>query len=110
MPLFHKDKSSDSLSLNLVNGPPPPYVDGARPRSPKWHPRNWTLCTKVVVVVLALIIVIAIIVGAVVGSRDNRYPAYSKLNYEIQDTYEGSDFFNNFDYFTGYDPSSGFVQ
>jgi hypothetical protein len=57
--------------------------------------------------IIALIIIIAVVV---VVSRANRYPDYSRLNYNLVDTYSGTSFFDNFNYFTGYDPAQGFVQ
>jgi hypothetical protein len=63
------------------------------------------ILAAVLIVVLILIIIIAIVV-----SRANRYPNYSKLNYNLVDTYAGTSFFDNFNYFTGYDPAQGFVQ
>jgi hypothetical protein len=64
----------------------------------------------VALAVLLLIVLVIVIVVAVVVSRDNRYPDYSKLNYNLVDTYSGTSFFDNFNYFTGYDPAQGFVQ
>ena len=77
-----------------------------------------------------LVLAVGIVVVAVVVSRNNRYPDYNTLNYQLQDTCmsllvgclgvgwlsdslfadEGKTFFDMFNYFTGYDPSSGFVQ
>jgi hypothetical protein len=75
-------------------------------RNPKnWSRRCWLILAAVLIVVLILIIIIAIVV-----SRANRYPNYSKLNYNLVDTYAGTSFFDNFNYFTGYDPAQGFVQ
>jgi hypothetical protein len=75
-------------------------------RNPKnWSRRCWLILATVLIVVLTLIIIIA-----VAFSRANRYPNYSKLNYNLVDTYAGTSFFDNFNYFTGYDPAQGFVQ
>jgi hypothetical protein len=75
-------------------------------RNPKnWSRRCWLILAAVLIVVLILIIIIAVVV-----SRANRYPNYSKLNYNLVDTYAGTSFFDNFNYFTGYDPAQGFVQ
>jgi hypothetical protein len=75
-------------------------------RNPKnWSRRCWILLAAVLVVLLLIIIIIAVVV-----SRANRYPDYSKLNYNLVDTYSGTSFFDNFNYFTGYDPAQGFVQ
>jgi hypothetical protein len=76
----------------------------------KRNPKNWTRRCWVIVAVPLLILLIIVIVVAVVVSRDNRYPDYSKLNYNLVNTYSGTSFFDNFNYFTGYDPAQGFVQ
>lgn len=79
------------------------------PRS-KFDPRGWRLRTKILAGIGVVVVIIVIIVAAVLGSRANRYPDYSKLDYKLQDTYQGSSFFDDFNYFTGYDPAEGFVQ
>ena len=79
-------------------------------RRSRWNPRSWGLKTKLAVAIAAIIILVVIIIGAVLGTRANRYPNYSQLRYTIKDTYSGTGFFTNFDYFTGYDPTSGFVH
>ena len=78
--------------------------------SSRWNPKNWG--RKMIIGVLAgvIILVVVIIVAAVLGSKANAYPDYSKLNYAVVDNYTGANFFDNFDYFTGYDPSAGFVH
>ena len=79
------------------------------PRS-RFDPRGWRLRTKILAGAGVVVVIIIIIVASVLGSRANRYPDYSKLNYSLKDTYQGTSFFNDFDYFTGYDPAQGFVQ
>jgi len=74
------------------------------------NPLNWKLWQKLLGAAIVVVIIIAIIVGAVLGSRANAYPSYSKLNYSIADTFSGSNFYDNFDYFYGYDPTQGFVH
>lgn len=74
------------------------------------NPMNWKLWQKIVGAIVIVAIIVAIIVGAVLGSRANRYPSYSKLNYSVKDTFSGSSFFDNFDYFNTYDPTAGFVH
>ncbi|MCJ1246803.1 hypothetical protein MMC30_004012 [Trapelia coarctata] len=101
-------------NINLPSGPPPPYDYGndygTSPRGSRWDPRRWSRKSKIITAVSAVVLLIIIIVVAVVVSRNNRYPNYSKLNYQLQDTYQGTTFFDNFNYFTGYDPSQGFVH
>jgi hypothetical protein len=75
-------------------------------RNPKnWPRRCWLILVAVLIVVLILIIIITVIVN-----RANRYPNYSKLNYNLVDTYAGTLFFDNFNYFTSYDPAQGLIQ
>ncbi|KAF2104357.1 glycoside hydrolase family 16 protein [Rhizodiscina lignyota] len=80
------------------------------PQGSSWHPRNWGKKTWIGVVLGAVVLIVVIIVGAVVGVRNNAYPSYSRLNYTLEDDYSGSTFFDNFDYFTGFDPAHGFVH
>ena len=99
------------------------------PSSSRWNPKTWGKKTRIAVAVSAVVLLVVIIVGAVVGTKENAYPSYSKLNYQIKDTCmylkavavevtwltcspadQGTSFFDNFDYFTGYDPTQGFVQ
>ena len=76
--------------------------------SSKAHPKNWSrLCWIVFAAAITVIVIITVIVAVVV---ENRYPDYSKLNYNLVDTYSGTSFFDSFNYFTGYDPAQGFVQ
>ena len=94
---------------------PPAYQQNAH-RMPlqssgsRWNPRNWGRKTIIAVVAAAIILIVVIIVAAVLGSRANTYPDYSKINYALKDNFTGPNFFDNFDYFTGYDPSAGFVH
>lgn len=87
-----------------------PYGQSRGGGGSNFNPKNWGMKTKIAAGVGIVVILVAIIVGAVVGTRMNRYPAYSKLSYAIKDTYSGTDFFDKFDYFTGEDPTAGFVQ
>ena len=79
-------------------------------RSSRWNPRSWSRKTLIALAVASVVLLIIIIVAAVLGTKANAYPDYSKLNYTLKDSYTGSSFFDNFDYFTGYDPSDGFVH
>ena len=76
----------------------------------KRNPKSWSRRCWLIVAVPPLIVFIIVIAVAVAVSWDNRYPDYSKLNYNLVDTYSGTSFFDNFNYFTGYDPAQGFVQ
>jgi hypothetical protein len=75
-----------------------------------YNPRGWSLRTKLIAGVVAVAIVVAVIVGAVEGTKANRYPDYTKLNYKLVDTYSGSSFFDRFNYYHDEDPTDGFVQ
>ena len=45
--------------------------------------------------IIAVVAIVAIIVGAVLGTRNNNpYPGYSQLTYRLEDTYSGPNFFN----------------
>lgn len=57
-----------------------------------------------------MVVIVGVIVGAVVGTKRNRYPDYTSLNYRLVDDYSGSSFFDKFDYFSAQDPTDGFVQ
>jgi hypothetical protein len=81
--------------------------DGSLPRH---NPKNWTRRCWLILAAVLIVVLILVIIIAVVFSRANRYPNYSKLNYNLVDTYAGTSFFDNFNYFTGYDPAQGFVQ
>lgn len=77
----------------------------------RWNPLHWPLWGKIAGGLLLVGVLIAIIVGPIEGTKHkNRYPNYSRLNYSIQDRYEGEDFFDNFDYYSGVDPADGFVE
>ncbi|OJJ95717.1 hypothetical protein ASPACDRAFT_1859952 [Aspergillus aculeatus ATCC 16872] len=102
-------------------GPPPPPGAGEGPRRSKnapvlehrWYdPRGWSTRTRLLVAAgIAIVIIIAVVVGAVEGTRrSSSYPDYSRLNYELVDTYAGASFFDRFDYYSGVDPTDGFVQ
>lgn len=60
----------------------------ATQRGSKWNPRNWSLWTWLIAILVVVCALVAIIVGAVVGSRDSgsSYPDYSRLTYAIKDT------------------------
>jgi len=73
-------------------GPPPVYEEEThKPEKyitkPKWWDlkawgwKKWTLLGATVVV-----LVVVIIVGAVIATRNARYPNYSKLTYTLADT------------------------
>ncbi|KAJ9205273.1 concanavalin A-like lectin/glucanase domain-containing protein [Paecilomyces variotii] len=82
---------------------------GATPRS-RWDPRSWGLKTKLAVAAAVVVAIIVIVVGSVEGTKANRYPNYSKLNYTLKETYSGTSFFDQFNYYSGYDPAAGFVH
>ncbi|PYH41034.1 glycoside hydrolase family 16 protein [Aspergillus saccharolyticus JOP 1030-1] len=96
--------------------PPPGAEAGLRardaPMNRAWYnPRGWSRRTRLLVGGGVLIIVIiAVVVGAVEGTKKPSYPDYSRLNYELIDTYAGASFFDRFDYYSGADPTNGFVQ
>ncbi|KAG6008848.1 hypothetical protein E4U43_000090 [Claviceps pusilla] len=78
---------------------------------PWWNPRYWT--RKIWIGVAAVVVIVIIIIVAVAVSlskKNNSYPDYSPLTYNLQDTYAGETFFDQFDYKTGYDPAQGFVH
>lgn len=74
------------------------------------NPKNWSRKCWIILAIVSIIVIVIVIVVAVVVTRENRYPNYSKLQYNLVDTFSGTNFFDNFDYFTGYDPAAGFVQ
>ncbi|KAL9111638.1 MAG: hypothetical protein Q9227_003911 [Pyrenula ochraceoflavens] len=83
------------------------------PYQPTPAPRKFYGLTKRAWLYVAIGIVVALIIIIVVAvevTKNNSYPDYSKLNYQLKDTYAGTSFFNNFNYFTGYDPSQGLVH
>ena len=82
-----------------------------KPQLPYWRdPRKWSLRCWITTVAVNIICLIIIIIVAVMVSKANRYPNYSKLNYRLVETYSGESFFDKFNYFFGYDPAQGFVQ
>ena len=85
---------------------PPP----AGPAQPWYNPRGWSLHTKLIAGVVGVAVVVAVIVGAVEGTKANRYPDYTPLNYQLVDTYSGTSFLDRFDYYHDEDPTKGFVQ
>lgn len=51
------------------------------------HPGAWSKRTRVIVsAIIGIIVVIVVIVGAVVGTRNSKYPDYSPLTYHHVDT------------------------
>ena len=98
-------------------GPPPPPGSGQFIPAqqtvvsyPWYHPRGWSLRTKLIIAAAAVVIIVAVIVGAVEGTKKPKYPNYSRLDYKLVDTYSGASFFDRFDYYSGEDPTDGFVQ
>ncbi|PYI35687.1 endo-1,3(4)-beta-glucanase [Aspergillus indologenus CBS 114.80] len=102
-------------------GPPPPPGAGEGPRRSnnapvlehRWYdPRGWSTRKRLLVAAgIAIVIIIAVAVGAVEGTKkSSSYPDYSRLNYELVDTYAGASFFDRFEYYSGVDPTDGFVQ
>ncbi|THC90884.1 hypothetical protein EYZ11_009664 [Aspergillus tanneri] len=96
-------------------GPPPLPCGGYNAPLPladrPWYdPRGWSLRNRLIAVVVIVLVIIAVIVGAVEGTKANRYPDYMPLNYQLVDTYSGTSFLDRFNYFSDEDPTSGFVQ
>ncbi|RAL15832.1 glycoside hydrolase family 16 protein [Aspergillus homomorphus CBS 101889] len=99
-------------------GPPPPPGAGEgfrRNHAPivrAWYdPRGWSSRKRLIVAAgILIIVIVAVVVGAVEGTKKPSYPDYSRLNYELADTYSGTSFFDRFDYYSGQDPTDGFVQ
>lgn len=93
--------------------PPPSYEKATRPAS-QWNPKSWTNKTKIIVGVAlaAIIVIVAVVVGAVLGTRNNSnsYPKYSQLTYRLEDDYSGPNFFDDFDFFNQPDPTNGFLH
>ena len=51
------------------------------------NPRTWSRRGKIIVwSIIAIILIVVIIVGAVVGTENSKYPIYSALTYNIADT------------------------
>lgn len=59
---------------------------------PWWNPHGWSLRAKLIAGALIVVALIAAIVGVVEGTRANRYPDYSRLDYRLLDTYSGPTF------------------
>lgn len=105
------------LEVNDLQHAGPPPGPGAKytppqagPAQPWYNPRGWSLRTKLIAGVVGVAVVVAVIVGAVEGTKANRYPDYTQLNYRLVDTYSGTSFLDRFDYYHGEDPTDGFVQ
>jgi hypothetical protein len=77
---------------------------------PWWNPHGWSLRAKLIAGAVLVVVLIGAIVGAVEGTRANRYPEYSRLDYRLLDTYSGPTFLDKFNYFSDKDPTNGFVQ
>lgn len=97
--------------------PPPPGAGSGPPRDPEpgagypwYNPRGWSLRTKLIAGVAVVVVIVAVIVGAVEGTKANRYPDYSRLDYQLVDTYDPAKFLDLFNYYSGEDPTDGFVQ
>ncbi|KAE8154191.1 concanavalin A-like lectin/glucanase domain-containing protein [Aspergillus avenaceus] len=88
----------------------PPGAAHAPQGLPWYDPRGWSLCAKLFAGTVVAVVIVAIIVGAVEGTKAHRYPDYTRLNYDLVDTYSGTRFFDRFDYYSGEDPTFGFVQ
>ncbi|KAL4810927.1 concanavalin A-like lectin/glucanase domain-containing protein [Aspergillus unguis] len=82
----------------------------AKGSSAWYNPRGWSLRTKLIVAAVTVAAIIGIIVGAVEGSKERRYPDYSPLDYKLVDVYSGEKFFDQFRYFSEEDPTDGFVK
>jgi hypothetical protein len=76
---------------------------------PWYNPRGWAPRQKFISICAIIVVIVVIIVGAIEGVRANRYPDYSPLKYQLEDTYSGPSFFEQFNYFTEQDPTDGFV-
>ncbi|KAH9819871.1 Glycoside hydrolase family 16 protein [Teratosphaeria destructans] len=112
MPYYNKPGSSFAIVSDRGDsyGPPPSYDKVQQPTGSKWAPRNWSKKVRLGVFAAVAVVIAAIIIGAVLGSKANSYPDYSKLTYTLNKTYSGTGFFDDFQYYTGYDTSSGFVH
>jgi hypothetical protein len=84
--------------------------DSSSEAAPWWNPRRWSLRAKLIAGAVIVVVVIAAIVGAVEGTKANRYPDYARLDYRLLDTYAGPTFLDKFNYFSDKDPTNGFVQ
>jgi hypothetical protein len=81
----HKGRFGDNV--NLVNDyPPSSYQYGTPSKGPRWHPRSWSRRARIGVAIGTVVLIIVIVVAAVLGSRANRYPSYTKLDYALRDT------------------------
>lgn len=83
---------------------------GGAAGTPWYNPCGWSLRTKLIVAAVTAAVIIAVVVGAVEGTKKNRYPDYTKLDYRLVEDYSGTGFFDKFEYFSGQDPTNGFVQ
>lgn len=88
-----------------------PTAGGSGGAGAAWYnPRGWSKRTILIVAGVVVAVIIAVVVGAVEGTKKNRYPNYSKLNYRLVEDYSGTTFFDKFGYYSGEDPTNGFVQ
>jgi len=93
---YHNRGNSYGMTGAPSRDPPPTYYYGPNfedhgqysKRSVLSKPKTWSRRVWIGVVVAAIIVLVAVIVGAVLGTRANRYPDYSKLNYSLVDTCE----------------------
>jgi len=72
-------------------GPPPNYKEEVHtPYSsgrPKWWDfKAWGWKKWAIFGVILVILIVVIIVAAVLGTKEEKYPSYSKLNYRLTDT------------------------
>lgn len=104
----------DVTDLNHAGPPPPPGTvhnpPPPPPDAPWYDPRGWSLRTRLIAGAVVVVVIVAVIVGAVEGTKANRYPDYAQLDYKLVDTYSGTEFLERFNYFSDEDPTNGFVQ
>lgn len=102
--LHHAGPPPPTGTVHHPSPPPPP------PDAPWYKPRAWSLRTKLIAGAVVVVVIVAVIVGAVEGTKANRYPDYTQLDYKLVDTYSGTSFLDRFNYFSDEDPTNGFVQ
>lgn len=107
---MHSSQHNGAFHPDDYGMAPPSYEKATQPTS-NLNPKGWTKKKKILVgAAVAIVILIAIIVGAVVGTRDNAYPDYSQVTYRLADTYSGANFFDDFDFYNKADPTGGFLH
>ncbi|KZZ98385.1 hypothetical protein AAL_02903 [Moelleriella libera RCEF 2490] len=62
------------------------YGQPVATRRPWWNPRYWTRAICIGVAAVVIIIIVVVVAVAVTVSKKNRYPDYTALNYNLQDT------------------------